>query len=107
MSLEQSQVFKNLDSKGRFGRFSHEDGVPVFLAYNLTWFLSQLCGFNENYSWVALVASAAGMYYLRVRFPDGLFGILRYYTTPKSFSAFAPDLIQRPYPAATRLSERR
>jgi hypothetical protein len=106
MPLDQTPVFRQLDSKGRFGRFSYEDGVPVLLAYNLSWFGSQLLSFNPNYSYVALVAAAAGMYFLRVRFPDGLFGILRYYTTPKHFSALAPDVLQNPYPAARRLPER-
>ena len=102
MPLAQSPVYRQLDTKGRFARFGTEDAVPVLLSYNATWCAAHALGFSDSYAYVTLLATAVGMYFLRVRFADGLFGVLRYATTPKHFSPLAPDLVHHPYPGAAR-----
>ncbi|WP_163778726.1 hypothetical protein [Myxococcus vastator] len=99
MPLEESIVFRQLDAGGRFSRFSYEDAIPVLSSYSLTYLIGHMgLGLSQGYALVALLSTALAMYFLRARFPDGLFGLIRYFAAPKHLSALTPDVILKPYP---------
>ena len=102
MALEESIVLRQLDAKGRFGRFEFEDLVPVLLSYSLTWLFGVL-GLNASagYPFVAMASVALGVYLLRTRFPDGLGGLVRFVVQPKHLTPLGRDVVLRtPYPGA-------
>ncbi|NTX67631.1 hypothetical protein HUA74_43990 [Myxococcus sp. CA051A] len=103
--LEESIVFRQLDASGRFSRFAYEDAIAPLLAYSVTYICGVLwAGVHQGYAYVALASTALATYWLRVRFPSGLFGLLHYLVAPKHLSALGADTLLAPYPAQPRPS---
>lgn len=99
MPLEESVVFRQLETPSRFTRFDYNDAILVLLPFNIHYLGALILGRSLGPPWITLVAAAVAVYFLRTRFPDGIGTILQVLTTPRHLSALAPDRILRPYPA--------
>lgn len=105
--LEENQVLRNVDRGTQFGRLQLEDATPICLSYTVSWFGCWLTGINDIYAFVPAAVMALLVWFLKRRFEDGVWGVLQYLNHPKSYSAFAPDLLSRPYPGAPRSGDPR
>ena len=102
MALEQSIVFRQLEQGSRFSRFDYLDAVLVLVPYNVHYLIELIFSGSLARPWVTLVAAAVFIYYLRVRFPDGLSPLVHVLVTPRHLGAMPEDkILTRPYPGAS------
>jgi len=102
MALEQSIVFRQLEEGSRFSQFDPFDGILALLPFNIHYLAALICGWSLGPPMVTLVAASAAVYFLRVKFPEGLSPLLQVLLTPHHLSALAEDqILRRPYPGAS------
>ncbi len=98
MALEQSIVFRQLEHGSRFSRFDHFDAVLVLIPFDVHYLLELVLGGTLARPWVTLVAAAVFVWFLRLRFPEGVTPLIHVMVTPRQLSALAEDRVLEPYP---------
>lgn len=99
MALEQSIVFRQLENGGRFSRFDLMDAVLILFPFDIHYMVELLLGGSLARPWVTLLAAAVFVYFLRMKFPDGVAPLIHVLITPRCLSSLAPDRVLRAYPA--------
>lgn len=100
--LEESVVFRHLEAGSRFSRFDHTDGVCVLLPFNIHYLVALAAGWSLLPPWITLMAAAMAVYFLRIRFPEGIAPLIHVLLTPHHLSSMAEDRVLKPYPARKR-----
>jgi hypothetical protein len=101
--LEQTVVFRQLEEGSRFSRFDPTDGVIALVPFNVHYVAATCLGWSLIPPFVTLGAMCLGVYFLRVRFPEGVGPVLQVLMTPHHLSALAEDvLLPHPYPPGQR-----